>query len=672
LPLNENKPASKFREETHDQAKSPSKPEESEITLNGNPEYHSIYFMENNNYFIELSKSIPLIILFIFSLKLAGLFARKRFPDGLISHPGLDTFNGLLLVVFITSIFISGIFTSLAIIPFYFIIGYNLKNGKSQRHEANGWTDSLLISLFYLFYISYSLFFTFRGVSKINMPYIDEYFYIQVSKQIDLYRKETNDYRINWGNLYDVKSIYHYFEIWLSLTLSKIKLINPMFSFRYGTYPIFLAISSFLFYKSYSDRINKSILFLVALLLPVLGSYATFEMLDFSYLPHTLRINLTYLSDYVPANRLKLSVLLLLFSVVFFLFHQKEKFYFVPLILAIFFWPLTAHSVGSGFLTFLLFSNIKKFDAIKISIVFSLTTLAFFFLAVYNPAGQSNNYDFQSSILKYRSFKIIAGTIIYDLLAFSISILPFFIILIRDRKQTFYSIKSLILGIAGSILIASATNAATIGNIESFQFFINLAAPLISLILGASLIYLFENFNSKFTVPFLFFFLFYQVFAFGRIFYNNCQTFNLQYSSAYTEFLKKIRTHSWRGISIIKPDGYFKGVPHLNQTGSFIYFFDKSCVTPVNNAENIPLASQEGIKKMNVDGPFLKFVTSSGSSDTVRLRDKFILEQRINFLVVAKEKSIKEYPDLEMKFRFACKDPVSGEKLYLLRKQENP
>ena len=628
--------------------------------------------MTINLYLKDILISAPVVILVVFILKCVGVILRKIIPFGPISNSALDTVHGLFLVTFITGLLISGVFTSLIIIPFYLGLCLLLPKNEAQKESEPWWYDPLCVSGFYLFFLIHSCFFSFRDSYTLNMPYIDEFFYIQVNQIIGHFSIETNDYHINWNNNFKLKSLYHYFEIWVSLLISKTGILSPIFSFRFGAYPIFLGITSFHFLKAYSSEKGNRFLYLAtALLLPILGCFATYEMMDFSWLPHTLRINLTYLSDFVPANRMKLTLLLLIFSMIFYLNKIRASFFYLPLLPGIFFWPLTAHSLSFSFAYLLITEKTTWRKKIKIVFISILSCLFFFFFGVFNPEIQASGNEVSQVFLRYKSFRIIAGTIIYDLLAFILTLAPLGILLFYNKLEFFKEKIRIFIAILIAVLIASITNAVTIGNLESFQFFINLSAPIIALTYAAGL----ASLNSKlrqYKSGILFFLAItgFSLYAFGRVYYNNCKTFNVRYSTDYANYLKKFRNHSWRGISLMKPDGYFKGVPHLNQTGSFIYLYRNSCITPINSSENLRIAKEDGIKTMNLSSPFLQYISKSKSTDTIQLRRNFIREKGIDFLAVHAEKNIKDYPDLDRMFTLVCRDTVSGEKLYFPKTTE--
>jgi hypothetical protein len=610
-----------------------------------------------------------LAVLFV-SILFFGIIGQglSSFLSGkLLKQKALLVFHGLLFSVGVFSATVTGFHTIQVLIFAYFILqmeGFSAVNHRIPKADLKLAAHHILVSFlfaipsFLLFY-----FFIFRAEDSVTLPFMDEVFYSKVASSLISSKVETNDLYCIWFKENCLSSPYHYFEIWLTGLVSFCTGISTLLTYKLIAIPLIFGITGAVLYDlarqtgvGIAGSVTSVYLVFTA------GMFFGYQtMIDWP-LSQTLKVQLHFISDFVPLNRVKLATVSLFFSVFVYLNKGGIKLSWLPLLLCGGLWLTAAPSVWSLAFIVMILEKDSRNHFLRFCLFIAFAFLAIFLLYYFGREKLS----FEDSIifLKYKSLRIIAGTILYELGSHLVILFPALILglFVWDKIRI-----RLIFLVLISIVPGIIFHSLTIGAVDSFQFVSNISPVSIAVLFFLVSLELFKS-VIRFRIALISLFVLVQSFFTYKTLAYSYQNYSFSVSRVFLNELETSREGGQvRVISLSEGKGGFSDMPRTNYTGSWLLFVYPGATFLQVNAEEI-LASLKGSFKEGLkSNPFFRYVDSRGIGNFPEARIALLKEFMPQFLVVSGEVDLRKYKELLPYISKPLEDRLSGEKIYELR-----
>jgi hypothetical protein len=495
---------------------------------------------------------------------------------------------------------------------------------------------------------------------------MDEIFYSKVASYLNFRGIESNDLQCLWIDDFCAVQPYHYFEIWLTALISYFSGISTLVSYKLLAIPLLFGLAcDILFQLSKSYQLsNLKAVFSVILVLTS-GLFLGYQYTMDWPLPQTLKIQLHYISDFVPLNRVKLVTIFLFVCAFLFAFLKNIKFNWLILLLAGVLWVTVAPTFWAIAFIILCLGSKRSSELLRF-FGFALISVLFF-VSLYYLGREKAGFDDSVIFLKYRSPKIILGTIFYEFLSHFVILIPFLLlkIIFKVKGNIRLYIILILLLIPGFVL-----HALTIGSVDSFQFVSNISA----IVLPFFYYFLFLDFRFKLDSPIPILSLF-SLFLIQSFFFWKTIQFSLSnYQDSYSSFfIKKLgekidKTKHIRVVSLSESKGGFHDMPQTNITGSALLFSTADVSFAQIDIEDF-LASLKGTFQSKVkNSTFASFFYKNKFSNYPEARVGFIKYFRPDLLwVKGGNVNINDYPELRPYLGEMIKDEVSKDRVFFLK-----
>lgn len=636
---------------------------------------------------LYLIKHILILLFVVFSLFSIGniirillklnisLFFQRTFFNLFIGTVTFVTFNAIYFTHF-KSILILNIFLYIL-----FYIEYIKK--KQQQETTYHFIDykrlisfSIPIILLYFFY----MFLTLNNID--NLPFWDD-------ADIVCYSKFTW-YIINSGNETNVfnyldislktASPYHYFDLWLSGSISSIFKTNYMHTFQLISYPLGFLTIIFGFLGLLENFITKPISLIIKILSICVLTFTGIFFTKFTNLDFYNRYGYWYCINAFNHPKYIISYLYIIAFLTLFI-NKKEYFGILILLGLVIAQIATSLSILSSIFIYytilIVYSKNRKYYKYIYSILsIAILILIFYLIMGKNDNVHSQNFNFRNIIAIFNIsnlFFVLKQFIGDGLLGYlSMNILTLLIIFFSIIKK---NIIDLILLKYRNIIILSILLFTTgllyqflLRNIlfDNYQFFSTVATPLFYIIYFLILLYIF-TITTKFIKLIIVLFIIFNLIK-SPIPYNSKSIYNSEYLNETHEIFDKLNPI---GVSIISKEYYIKYTnnsnPLFGTIAPYICIWNK-------NAHLIPISVFDIPKKDDYSNsvklsPFYIFVKNQ-----MKIKKFISIENsQIEFIKQNKIKYIITCPDvtLNKKIMSITKkifiDKFSGEKFVLLK-----
>ena len=272
---------------------------------------------------------LAILLIGIFVCTLLGAVVFRTLPGTLVGEAALGPFHGLLLLIALFACISTQGKSVQSVILLYFIFqAIGIRPEEKRVLNIKILRDQILrsflfsVPIFCLFYL-----FIFRSDSRVVLPFMDEIFYSKVASYLNFRGIESNDLQCLWIDDFCAVQPYHYFEIWLTALISYFSGISTLVSYKLLAIPLLFGLAcDILFQLSKSYQLsNLKAVFSVILVLTS-GLFLGYQYTMDWPLPQTLKIQLHYISDFVPLNRVKLVTIFLFVCAFLFTFLKNIKF----------------------------------------------------------------------------------------------------------------------------------------------------------------------------------------------------------------------------------------------------------------------------------------------------------------------------------------------------------
>ncbi len=602
---------------------------------------------------------------------LAGFLQRKVLSRGLFALPELDIFHGLMLISTMLAVLVTKGQTILWVYLIY-LFGNIAGQTKHQTQQSFHWNALLLTSLFAFLPWLFFMFSLFRDGQHYFYPFFDESFYSKVAAAMHQTGVESSNTIVPWDGTQVIPSLYHYFEIWITLACFYLFKVPLLHAYKLVCIPVFMGAALFQLHTLFR---LQGLGLLLSLLIPTafLFSGFPFNFYTLKDLPisQTMIYQASYMAEFVAINRIKMAVILL-FVTAFLLAWKKYKQQAVfVLILLAFLWISLFLSVLSAVGLYVLVSekaNLKSILRKYFPVLLGVILLVVNYFAIHTSGFE------ESIFLQYKSPTLIGGTLVYGILTHSILLLP---LVLADwliyRTFLFKRIGYEVLWLGLPMLVGLGLHAISIGFRDSFQFIVNYSAAIIPL---CYLLYLVKLLIDKpvlkcqlLTAAFLVSGIYFSMISVRGNFeiYSRYSTFD--FFGALPNFLQSNQPTTYRTVSLSARGVPFATMPVTNADAIFLLNESPLFSNFQINGDRLIAETHNSIFNQMVHRDhFLKFrqklEEEAGQSigpDSVRV--KFIERYRPDYLVVAENVDLEEYPELKRFVGNKLEDAKTGLKL---------
>jgi len=300
---------------------------------------------------------------------ITGLFS-LQFPDNYQSFL-VKIITGLVSLIFLFSVIKTrGNTVNLIIVVPFFLFLYYLRSGSSSAPGITGKPQKrisielqpLLLCLAYCliwFIWQYTLYFNNLGENTVYGPYGEAVFYIDIVNSLkDTGAENTNTIKNVFFSVANERIPYHYFELWLSASISSITGVTSAVSVLLLVPVLFFVLNSIIIYSiARHFRLNN----IICLLSPVLIFFVPFIM-QFPLKTGIISARFgSYVDSYIYSyvSLLKFHVyLFFLLGIIFFYFRNRSAFIFLALVLPVA--SFTSVPAVMGMICIYLFYNIRN------------------------------------------------------------------------------------------------------------------------------------------------------------------------------------------------------------------------------------------------------------------------------------------------------------------------
>jgi len=600
-----------------------------------------------------------------FSITGAGI--ARLLPRGLTAEPVLQPFHGLLFWVLVfSSVFTGGKTVQLAILG-YFIFQAVFENtvAQSTNNKLNLVFFNAIISFVFavpvlvIFY-----FFIFRGNNSITLPFMDEVFYGKLSSLMIYTGIETNQIRSLWLEGTGQNTPYHYFEIWLTAIYSRFSGISPLLSYKLLAMPTLLGIGCGILFGLARLR-NLSFFQATSAVIFTLftGLFFGFEVIADWPIPDTMKVQLHYVSDFIPMNRVKLATVFFFLSAFLFLYNKGIRKSWMPLFLSGVLWISLTPAIWclAGLIILKQRSSIKEILHFGAFVCFSILLLLF----LYYFRHEKITHDDSVVFFKYHSPRLLAGTIIYEVLCHAIILIP---VLLSLFNSTFRKVilKDFVLLVP--VLVGIVLHSITIGSFDSYQFVSNASGvclPLLFFSFYSAVLTQEKRLSAVLSIPFALmicfqFLTFYKTLAYS--YRNYHESYSLDFIKQAMPFISPSGTSV---VTISVSNGGHQDHPRTNYTGAFFLLLDSKARIAQINTDSNGLVQQKEFQVQ--EAPFSAFAQNIGVPLNSEARIAFLKKFRPNVLVVNKGVDYKDFKELSSYFKPGFVDSVSGTRVFPLQ-----
>ncbi len=597
-----------------------------------------------------------------------GAVISRLLPRGLTSEPVLQPFHGILFWVLVFSAVLTKGKSIQLLILIYFILQALFESSNKEFH-SNRWrmvlqnsSISFLLALPVLVVFYFSI---FRNQESLTLPFMDEVFYGKLASLLTYKGIETNQIRVLWSEELGQNTPYHYFEIWLTSIFSWFSGISPLLTYKLLAIPTLIGTScGILFNIARMRKLSISHSCYVVIFTVFTGIFFGYQTTVDYPIPTTIKVQLHYISDFIPLNRTKLATVFIFLSVFLFLLQKKVRHSWLPLILLGGLWISITPSIWvlSGFL--LIKQRIVKKEFL-VFICFILFSFLILFFIYYSKNKVS--YDDNLVFFKYNTVKMIMGTIFYEILTHILVLFPALLAICYAHYRN-VMLSDFVLVIP--ILVGIVLHSISIGSFDSFQFVSNVSSVCIPLIF-------FSFYTAFFSDNFRFISLksgvFFLVIVFEGITAFKTMAYSFQnYTESYSkEFLSKISKQikplekSVVTLSVIK--GGHHDHARTNYEGAFFLLLNpKIRIAQINPEGNSKLAIGNDVNDKVQESPFLNFVKNSELKDYSNARIAFLNKFQPGVLVVNGAVDLSDYKELSPFLGNEIIDSLSGVRVFTL------
>ena len=598
-----------------------------------------------------------------------GAAIARILPRGLTSEPVLQPFHGILFWVLVfSSVYTSGKTVQLTILS-YFIFQALFESSVSEPKNSkyhNAFFNAIISFVFSVPVLIIFYFFIFRSNNSITLPFMDEVFYGKISSIMTLKGFETNQIDSLWQDGISTNTPYHYFEIWLTVIFTQVSGISPLLSFKLLAVPTLFGTGSGILFALAKHRnlSNFRATFVVIFTLFTGLSFGFQQMADWS-IPQTMKVQIHYLTDFIPLNRVKLSTVFLFLSAFTFLYNKENRISWFPLLLLGALWISLTPSIWflAGFVL------LNKYNSRKDILVFSSFVVAILFLFFFLYSFNKNKIEFDNSIvfLKYQSFRIVVGTILYEFLVHFLIVAPVLIYYLLFKKRI-NLLKDFI--IIFPISIGIFIHAITIGSVDSFQFVSNVSGVFLQLFFYSFYLRAFsggfwKNYYSLFFLISVVLFQFYTCYKTLAYSYSN---YKEEYSLDFIERVGRLVVSSGTTVGTLSSSqgGHFDS-PYTNYEGAFFLYTDpKVRIAQLNCDLALGSIQEQGFQTKVKSAWFLAFAQKERFLEYSKARIAFIEKYHPEVLVVNPKINIKDYPEFHKFLGPMLIDSISRTKVFTL------
>jgi hypothetical protein len=620
-------------------------------------------------------------IVAVYGLGFSVLFGLKLVPDKKYTLIFSSLLSGITILVTATALFATRFNSVFLVVPI--LAGWllwKLKQKSATEVMVFRLKDHLIylceLGLFALLIYGFRYWF---GYQVYGMPSIHEdlIYYAKLSGFILKSGTETSniEYIYQQGN-----SVlpYHYFELWLNAAFIKFFRRSGVDLLYLVTYTLgSLAVwAGFCAIFESRTKVNWGIKLLCLICLALAG-------LDFSELRNQVFEYYVYLQFNVVFYPKLFPVYLFLIGAMLFYQHNREGAATAVLLFLPVATIIAAPGVLGGLFIFGAYQYFIRKKREGGQLLLALIALSFWFVLFYyfinHPASSPYKSHLSETLKQVISFErafgigLLAFRTLVQLLVttavFFVLVLPF--LKLKNWKK-FFGRREVQLG--GVIFLAAFLSWAVLENMtDSLQFFTNLGVPLLNLVLFSVLTLAFVQARRKVVlIPLILIYLCLNFLEASK-YMNVPPRYDAAYTALVSENVKQLNPiggyflDKSEYVNIYsKSSNIFAKGPYLAFTASEKDFhtLNLSVMDMPVNPENEAMERQ-----LKANTSFYKFVAeqpwNQESKSIPELQLEFVNKHRLQYFLVSKAASLPE--TLAPLTRFVASDPVSGEKLYVLK-----
>jgi hypothetical protein len=605
---------------------------------------------------------------------LAGHVLRRFLGRGLFNLPELDIFHGLLLIVTLLALVVTKGQTILWVFIIY-LFGSISGQSKQQTQAAFHWHGLLFASLFALLPWLFFMFSLFRDGQHYFYPFFDESFYSKVAAVIHQTGVESSNTIVPWDGTQVIPSLYHYFEIWITLACYYFFKVPVIHAYKLVCIPVLMGVSLLQLQTLFRwQGLGLWLSMLIPAVFLFSGFPFNFYTLQDLPIPQTIIYQASYMAEFVTINRIKMAVILLFITAFLLSWHKNKQLSIFILVLLAFLWISLFVSMLSAVGLYVLVAEkgnlktiVRKYYPVLLGAILLFVNYFFIYVGGFK----------EPIFLIYNSPTLIGGTFIYGVLTHSILLLP---LLIADwliyRTFLFKRIGYDVLWLSLPMLVGLGLHAISVGFRDSFQFIVNYSAAIIPL---CYLLYLVRLIIDKptlkfklLTASFLLSGIYFSMISVRGNFeiYSRFSTFD--FFDGLPKFLESNPPKTFRTVSLSAKGVPFATMPVTNADAIFLLHENPRFSNFQINGDRLIAETHDSIfSQLLLRDHYLNFKrklekNSGQKISPVIARIKFIEKYKPDFIVVAEGVDIRAYPELNIFLGNTHEDSKTGLKLIQL------